>query len=98
EDVSRPASIRIRYTNRKNAAQILDAEGLLATCIQHEIDHLNGKVFVDYVSPVKRSVIRRRMAKAFPDQRKTAVQAQAASLQPRDLNDMDRRVAADVAS
>ena len=45
----------------------LDAEGLLAVCIQHEIDHLDGKLFVDYLSPLKRNRIRRKMEKRLRD-------------------------------
>ncbi len=54
EEVSRPASVKVRYTDIKGKAQEMDADGLMATCIQHEIDHLDGKLFIDYLSKLKR--------------------------------------------
>ncbi len=68
EDVARPAEVKIRYWTPEGTEEVLEADGLLATCVQHEIDHLDGKVFTDYVSAIKRTVIRRRMKKAYPDQ------------------------------
>jgi peptide deformylase len=63
-DVERPARVRIGYLDEIGARRELLAEGLLATCLQHEIDHLSGIVFVDYVSPLKRNIILRRLRKA----------------------------------
>ncbi len=62
-DVVRPQAIRVTYLDRDNAPQKLDADGLLATCIQHEIDHLDGILFVDHVSALKRNMILRKLIK-----------------------------------
>lgn len=63
-DVERPARIRLRYLDETNAARELDAEGLLSACIQHELDHLDGVLFVDHLSSLKRNMILRKMKKA----------------------------------
>ncbi len=63
-DVERPAAIKLRYLDEENEIRELDAEGLLATCIQHEMDHLEGVLFVDHISSLKRSIILRKLAKA----------------------------------
>jgi peptide deformylase len=63
-DVTRPAKVRVRYLDYHNESRELEASGLLATCIQHEIDHLDGVLFVDHISMVKRSMILRKLAKA----------------------------------
>ena len=63
-DVVRPVAARIRYLDRDNQVQELEAEGVLGTCVQHEIDHLNGLLFVDHISTIKRSMILRKLAKA----------------------------------
>ena len=62
-EVERPASVRIRYIDYNNALQEIEAKGLLSTCIQHEIDHLDGRLFVDHISILKRNMILRKMAK-----------------------------------
>ena len=62
-DVSRPARVVVRYTDLDGKAQELEAEGLLAACVQHEIDHLDGVLFVDHLSALKRNMILRRLAK-----------------------------------
>ena len=62
-EVLRPAEVTIRYLDQNNEAQELKADGLLATCVQHEIDHLDGVVFVDYLSSLKRSMILRKLKK-----------------------------------
>lgn len=62
-DVERPAKVRVRYLDENSTEQELDCDGLLATCVQHEIDHLDGKLFIDYLGPVKRSMITGRMKK-----------------------------------
>ncbi len=64
EDVERPARIRVRYLDREGRMQEVDAEGLLATCLQHEIDHLNGVLFIDHISKLKRDYILRKFVKA----------------------------------
>ncbi len=63
ELVSRAGHIRVRALDRNGAPFEMEAEGLLAVCIQHEIDHLDGKLFVDYLSGLKRQRIRRRLEK-----------------------------------
>lgn len=63
-DVERPAKVKVRYLDYNNNPQELDAEGLLSTCLQHEIDHINGIVFIDHVSPMKRDMIIRKLKKA----------------------------------
>jgi len=63
-DVERPARIKARYLDRDGKRQEIEADGILATCIQHEIDHLDGIVFVDHLSPIKRNMILRKMRKA----------------------------------
>jgi peptide deformylase len=62
-DVTRPAEIKVRYIDEQNEIRELHAKGLLATCIQHEIDHLEGTLFVDHISSLKRSIILRKLAK-----------------------------------
>ncbi len=64
ETVSRPRRIRVQAIGRDGESFELIAEGLLATCIQHEMDHLNGKLFVDYLSTLKRQRIRSKLEKA----------------------------------
>src|SRR5690606_41422219 len=63
ESVARPANIRVRALDRDGKPFELEPDGLLAVCIQHELDHLEGKLFVDYLSPVKRQRIRQRLEK-----------------------------------
>jgi peptide deformylase len=62
-DVTRPAEIRVRYLDHENEIREMKAEGLLATVIQHEMDHLQGVLFVDHISPLKRNIILRKLAK-----------------------------------
>ncbi|MDP4795941.1 MAG: peptide deformylase, partial [Rhodospirillales bacterium] len=63
-DVVRPERVRVRYLDRDNEIREIVAEDLLATCIQHEIDHLDGVLFVDHVSALKRNMILRKLQKA----------------------------------
>jgi peptide deformylase len=63
-DVVRPAAIRVRYLDHEGEIRELAAEGLLATCIQHEMDHLEGILFVDHMSALKRNMILRKLLKA----------------------------------
>ncbi len=63
ENIKRKADIRINAVDRQGNPFEMDADGLLAVCIQHEIDHLDGKLFVDYLSPLKRDRIRKKMLK-----------------------------------
>ena len=62
-DVVRPEACRVRYLDKDNETREIDAEGILATCIQHEMDHLEGLLFVDHISALKRSMILRRLTK-----------------------------------
>jgi peptide deformylase len=64
EKVTRPAHVRVRAQDRNGEFFEIQPEGLLAVCIQHEMDHLNGKLFVDYLSPLKRNRIRDKLEKA----------------------------------
>jgi len=63
ETVTRPERIQVTALDRNGERFTIEPEGLLAVCIQHELDHLNGKLFVDYVSPVKRDRIRKKLEK-----------------------------------
>ena len=63
EEVERAEHIRVRFLNRDGVEVEMEATGLLAVCIQHEIDHLDGKLFVDYLSEVKRTRIRKKLVK-----------------------------------
>ncbi|MGB0575066.1 MAG: peptide deformylase [Alphaproteobacteria bacterium] len=62
-EVERPAKVSVRYLDYNNEVQEIEAEGLLSTCIQHEMDHLDGKLFVDHISMLKRNMILRKMSK-----------------------------------
>ena len=62
-DVTRANRITVRYLERDGQPRELDTDGLLAVCIQHEMDHLDGKLFVDYLSPLKREMVRKKLAK-----------------------------------
>lgn len=70
EEVERAQHIRVRFLDRNGEQQEMEAEGLLAVCIQHEMDHLEGKLFVDYLSETKRQRIRKKLEK---DRRYSAV-------------------------
>ena len=62
-DVVRPAEVRVRYLDRENEVRELAADGMLATCVQHEIDHLDGILFIDHISALKRNMILRKLLK-----------------------------------
>lgn len=62
-DVSRANEITVRFLGRDGQPHELSTDGLLAVCIQHEMDHLDGKLFVDYLSPLKREMVRKKLAK-----------------------------------
>ncbi len=62
-DVARPAWVKVRYQDEHGAKKEIEGEGLLAACLQHEIDHLNGVLFVDYLSALKRNMLLRKLAK-----------------------------------
>ena len=63
EEIERAEHIKVRYLDRDGNEQESEYEGLLAVCVQHEIDHLDGKLFVDYLSEIKRQRIRKRLVK-----------------------------------
>ena len=67
-DVTRPAAIKVRYLDHENEIRTLEADGLLATCIQHEMDHLEGILFVDHLTALKRNMILRKLLKAKKSQ------------------------------
>jgi peptide deformylase len=62
-DVTRPAQVRVRYEELDGAVREIEADGLLSTCLQHEIDHLDGVLFTDHLSILKRNMLVRRLAK-----------------------------------
>ena len=62
-EIERPGDVRVRYIDRSGEQQELDASGLLATVLQHEIDHLNGKLIVDFLSRLKRDIVVRKFKK-----------------------------------
>ena len=62
-DVERPASVEVKYTDIAGGEQRLTCEGLLAACVQHEVDHLDGMLFIDHISRLKRDMIVRRFMK-----------------------------------
>ena len=63
-DVTRANQITVRFLDRQGQPQELTTDGVLAVCIQHEMDHLDGKLFIDYLSPLKREMVRKKLAKA----------------------------------
>ncbi len=62
-DVRRPDRVRVRYIDHENEIREIEADGLLSTCVQHERDHLDGVLFVDHISMIKRGIILRKMTK-----------------------------------
>lgn len=63
ETVTRPAQVKVKYMNLNGEEQFLEAEGLLAVCVQHEMDHLQGKVFVEHLSQLKQARIKQKLKK-----------------------------------
>ena len=63
-EVERPAKITVRHLDAEGREQVTEADGLLATCLQHEIDHLNGILFIDHISKLKREMVIRKFTKA----------------------------------
>jgi peptide deformylase len=63
-EVERPAKITVRHIDLSGRQQLIEAEGLLATCLQHEIDHLNGVLFIDHISRLKREMVIKKFTKA----------------------------------
>jgi len=66
-EVERPASVRVKYLDRDGKLQEIQAEGLMATCLQHEIDHLNGVLFIDHISKLKRDMVVKKFKKLAKD-------------------------------
>ena len=64
DEVERPAKVRVRYLDREGRGQEVEAEGMLAVCLQHEMDHLKGVLFIDHLSKLKRDMMLRKLAKA----------------------------------
>lgn len=62
-EITRPAEVEVRWMDRDGREQTAGFDGLWATCVQHEIDHLQGKLFIDYLKPLRRQIITRRMQK-----------------------------------
>jgi peptide deformylase len=62
--VERPAQVKVKYLDLEGKAQEVEADGLLATCLQHEIDHTNGVLFIDHLSKLKRDRVIKKFAKA----------------------------------
>lgn len=63
-EVERPAGVTVKHIGRDGKEHLLEADGLLATCLQHEIDHLNGVLFIDYISRLKRDMVIKKFTKA----------------------------------
>jgi peptide deformylase len=63
-EVERPARVRVGYLDREGKPQEVEANGVLAVCLQHEIDHLDGKLFIDHISKLKRDMVVRKFTKA----------------------------------
>ena len=72
DKVDRHARVRVRAADRSGEVREIEADGMLSVCVQHEMDHLVGKVFVEYLSPLKRSRIRTRMQKRTRDDARAA--------------------------
>jgi peptide deformylase len=68
-DVTRPAWVKVKYEDEAGAKREIEGDGLLAACLQHEIDHLNGVLFIDYLSALKRNMLLRKLAKDQKEQR-----------------------------
>ncbi len=62
-EVERPATVRVAYLDRDGKRQEIEADGILAVCLQHEIDHLDGKLFIDYLSKLKRDMVIKKFTK-----------------------------------
>lgn len=63
-EVERPATVTVSFVDREGKQQTIEADGLLATCLQHEIDHLNGVLFIDHISRLKREMLIKKFTKA----------------------------------
>lgn len=79
DSVERAAQVHVRALDENGNSRVIKADGLLAVCIQHEIDHLNGKLFVDYLSPLKRNRIKTKLTKARREAARAAANAETES-------------------
>ncbi|TKT74992.1 peptide deformylase [Aquamicrobium sp. LC103] len=66
-EVERPDTVTVKYLDRDGKERVMEAEGLMATCLQHEIDHLNGVLFIDHISKLKRDMVVRKFKKLARD-------------------------------
>jgi peptide deformylase len=64
EEVERPNAVKVKFLDRDGKPQEIEADGLFATCLQHEIDHINGKLFIDHISKLKRDMVMKKFKKA----------------------------------
>jgi peptide deformylase len=78
-DVARPAKVTVRYLDRDGATRELACEGLLSTCVQHEIDHLDGILFIDHISSLKRNMILRKLLKARKEKEREEAEGKPAA-------------------
>ena len=83
-DVVRPATVTVRYLDRDGKQQELACDGLLATCVQHEIDHLDGVLFIDHISALKRNMILRKLLKARKEQERDAAEGRPPKAHPKE--------------
>lgn len=72
EDVERPARVTVRFMDLNGEVREIEADGLLATCVQHEIDHLNGVLFIDHISKLKRDRVVKKFTKAAKEKEREA--------------------------
>jgi peptide deformylase len=81
-EVVRPARVTVRYLDREGKRQEMACEGLLATCVQHEIDHLDGILFVDHISALKRNMILRKLLKTRKEKEREAAEGKSPEPKP----------------
>ena len=78
-EVERPDTVTVKYLDLSGKEQTITADGLLATCLQHEIDHLNGVLFIDHISKLKRDMVVRRFRKLAKTRQAAKVRTRSAS-------------------
>ena len=81
-EVERPARVGVDYVDEHGSRSHIEAEGLLATCLQHEIDHLDGILFIDHISALKRNMILRKLLKARKEKEREAAEGKSESKAP----------------
>jgi peptide deformylase len=77
EEVERPQAVKVTYLDLEGKPHVIEATGLLATCLQHEIDHTNGVLFIDYISKLKRAMVMKKFKKAAKKTDKTAPESES---------------------